>query len=997
MSDLHRPSILKKRSTVFFIILITLFAGLLPINVRPVRGASYTPGVHSGDTVTYGNVTATWTNNIPGTTPPPFIAEFLGVHSIQLTVGNVFTSNISATQIFSFSNGTSRSSALSGSVLTGSGNLEFWLLAGGLQMGDPIYNALNVPTLNSTDIMTFAGASRAVNHLTIYRNISDPSFSYSYSISATWDQLTGIVVDFHSSTYYSSVAGTYYGNSMASITTTNLWSSTTTGDFVLLSAPTNLTVNAGSSTISHIYAISINGFGGTISFSAQVYPSGPSVTISPSTVSLLQGENASAILTVSTIIDTISRIYTVNVTGTSGSTSHSIMLQVTVNPSTSPDFSISANPSFILTSPGTQGSTTITISAINRFTGFVSIGVAPSQGLTVSAYLSGVAGLGSGVMYVLAMTPGNYTVDVIATSGYLYHSVTVYVIVTGLAAPDFSIYASPSMLTVSPFTSASSLIIVTSLNGFSGTVHLSIVPQQPVPVGFSTSLSQTNVTLLSNGYGQANATLTVSTTANTTGTVDLLVYGSSASLSHAAGIRVIETLGLPPDFSISSPASFVSLDQGISAVFSVSIASIRGFNGTVYLTSDVFPHYLNRPVLSISPAYVTLYPDSISTTTLTISTFTTTLAGAYNFTITGTAASQGGFLSHTFVGQILITAPYQPDFNIYASPNFLFLQAGSSGTSQIQAYPFGPVNGNYTVSLTIQVPSVPGLTATLNPSYITITQSFTSPASLTVNTLTTTAPGNYTINITAQGAGYTHLVAVQVQVIAPPIIKLTPSSGPLGTKVLVQGSGFPVFYGQTEILMTFDDQLLGFIFTSTSSLNFTFNVPQAQVGTHLVKATQPGFLGTATAAFEVLPTPGPSNFTISLDTGTVYFPGDKTTISILTTQNGLLTSPSDLQITILMLKPDGSTISLAATKLATGLYSGTMTIPASNSLGTYTIVATAHSATLGNASALRSFEVKPTWVKANANSITTGTALVGLVATMGIAWKKGYLKRREDD
>src|SRR5207245_9892609 len=163
-----------------------------------------------------------------------------------------------------------------------------------------------------------------------------------------------------------------------------------------------------------------------------------------------------------------------------------------------------------------------------------------------------------------------------------------------------------------------------------------------------------------------------------------------------------------------APARLVSLDQGISAVFSVSIASIRGFNGTVYLTSDVFPHYLNRPVLSISPAYVTLYPDGISTTTLTISTFTTTLAGAYNFTITGTAASQGGFLSHTFVGQILITAPHQPDFNIYASPNFLWLHAGSSGTSRFQGYPLSPVTGHYPVPPRIQVHSVPGRTAALS-------------------------------------------------------------------------------------------------------------------------------------------------------------------------------------------------------------------------------------------------------------------------------------------
>ncbi len=79
-----------------------------------------------------------------------------------------------------------------------------------------------------------------------------------------------------------------------------------------------------------------------------------------------------------------------------------------------------------------------------------------------------------------------------------------------------------------------------------------------------------------------------------------------------------------------------------------------------------------------------------------------------------------------------------------------------------------------------------------------------------------------------------------VTLLPPPVVTLTPSSGPDGTKVLVKGSGFPrpaerVVIGQVDVM--FDDMFIGFQLTSNGSFNFTLNVPLSQPGTHFIRSS----------------------------------------------------------------------------------------------------------------------------------------------------------------
>jgi len=375
------------------------------------------------------------------------------------------------------------------------------------------------------------------------------------------------------------------------------------------------------------------------------------------------------------------------------------------------------------------------------------------------------------------------------------------------------------------------------------------------------------------------------------------------------------------------------------------------------------------------------------------------MADSGTISISGTS---GGLVHQTTVAFQVQAA--STDFSLTAFPSFFTIPAGTTVSSQIQLYPNGFSGSSFSVALSAAVSPPNGPTAILNPTIVTLS-SFSVYSTLTIGTLATTPVGNYTISVTGSSSGSTHSIIVYVQVLPPPTLKVTPTSGTVGAKVLVQGSGFPVEFGSSEIIVSFDDQLVGFIFIPTTSFNFTFNVPEAQAGAHTVKAFEPFFFSgsgsiIATAPFQVLQSP--TGLTVSLDIGTIYFPGDGATAFILVNQNGQPASPADLQVTVQLIRPDGSMQLLTATKISTGIYRAVFTIPAAsaNPLGTYAMIANAHSSSLGDSTALGSFEVKPTWFAQNSKAITTGATLVGsvgVVGMVGLAWKKGYLKKKDDE
>src|SRR5881397_1787882 len=106
-------------------------------------------------------------------------------------------------------------------------------------------------------------------------------------------------------------------------------------DFGLGASPSSLTILCGSSGSSTITLTSLNGLSGTASLSASISSSGlvlvwPTVSVSPSSVTLPSGGTATSTLTVSTSVLTTPGTYTVTVTATIGSITHSADVTVVV-------------------------------------------------------------------------------------------------------------------------------------------------------------------------------------------------------------------------------------------------------------------------------------------------------------------------------------------------------------------------------------------------------------------------------------------------------------------------------------------------------------------------------------------------------------------------------------------------------------------------------------------------------------------------------------------
>src|SRR5712692_3455177 len=242
--------------------------------------------------------------------------------------------------------------------------------------------------------------------------------------------------------------------------------------------------------------------------------------------------------------------------------------------------------------------------------------------------------------------------------------------------------------------------------------------------------------------------------------------------------------------------------------------------------------------------------------------------------------------------------------------------------------------------------------------------------------------------------GFDNFVVNSGQLLCP-TLRLSPTSGPIGTRVQVQASGFPTSaYGPDQVIVNFDDMFLGIATNMNGNFSFTFNVPDAQPGLRLIKAID-GVTGTSASA----------NFTaaqvkalvISLDVGTLYFPGDTAVIYSLAALSGAPLNSTTLQLQLTLMRPDGSNVTLISTFVGSGVFRAAYTVPKAGPIGTYAIVAKAHVANVEDASALTTFEVKPTWLSAQTSTLTaTAVTLTGAVAVVAVGWRKGFFRSKID-
>lgn len=197
-----------------------------------------------------------------------------------------------------------------------------------------------------------------------------------------------------------------------------------------------------------------------------------------------------------------------------------------------PDFSLWTSGASQSVTQGNSTSYTLNTTPVGGFSGSVALSVSGLPAGATGSFSPNATtppGTQSSALSVstAATTPaGSYPLTVTATSGSITHVTTVTLTVNAPAPPaaDFSLSASPSSQTVARGASTSYTVSVTPINGFNGSVSLS-VSGLPPRAGASFSPNPTT----------SRSTMTVTTRSRTSpGTYHLMITGTSGSLSHAA-------------------------------------------------------------------------------------------------------------------------------------------------------------------------------------------------------------------------------------------------------------------------------------------------------------------------------------------------------------------------------------------------------------------------------------------------------------------------------
>jgi hypothetical protein len=250
-----------------------------------------------------------------------------------------------------------------------------------------------------------------------------------------WGDYTGLAIDpvddctfWHSNEYLPANGSFNWNTRLVSFNFPSCIS--TAPDFTISATPPSQTVVQGSGTSYTATVAAVNGFAGAVTFSASGLPSGANATFTPPSVT----GSGSSTMNVTTASTTPTGTFTITITGTSGTTVHSTTVSLVVTSSAGADFSISAAPSSLTVKRGTHGSYTVTVTALNGFTGKVTFKVSGTPANTLSRFSpTSVTGSGTTTFTVAPQStapPGTVTLTITGTSGTLVHTTTVTLTVT---------------------------------------------------------------------------------------------------------------------------------------------------------------------------------------------------------------------------------------------------------------------------------------------------------------------------------------------------------------------------------------------------------------------------------------------------------------------------------------------------------------------------------------------------------------------------------------
>jgi hypothetical protein len=293
-----------------------------------------------------------------------------------------------------------------------------------------------------------------------------------------------------------------------------------TPSFTLSSTPATVSVIQGGGATSSISVTAKGGFTGKVALSTTGLPQGVAATFSP----LSAGGDST--MTITAASRAAVGTSTVTVTGTSGTVYATTTVSLTVKPA--PSFALGVSPASLSVMQGTTGSSTVTVTPLNGFTGAVSLAI---SGLPpgVTASFSPVSASSTSKLTLSASASATVTTVTATIKGLAGSlSATAGLSLTIIPAPSFSIKSSASNVNVPVGGSGKATISVVPAAGFNGAVALTTAG---LPTGVTASFSPSPT-------GTSSTLTLTAASSKTPGTWQIMIKGTSGNLSEAVTITV---------------------------------------------------------------------------------------------------------------------------------------------------------------------------------------------------------------------------------------------------------------------------------------------------------------------------------------------------------------------------------------------------------------------------------------------------------------------------
>jgi flagellar hook assembly protein FlgD len=399
---------------------------------------------------------------------------------------------------------------------------------------------------------------------------------------------------------------------------------TPTGDFSLSASPSTLSFTSSGSSTFTVSITPTGGFADPITLTSSSTPSG--LTVTPGSASISSPYSAITF----TVSSNTPGGYVVNISGSNGLLTHTASVSVTVNAPSTQALSVSVSTDSSSYKAGQTVTSTVNVrsSGSRVANAAVSISIKNESGTVVYSDTGTTSSRGT-VSFnwnTGGASSGTYTVTASASkSGYTSGSDSTSFTISATPTGDFSISASPSMLSFTSGGSSTFTISITPTGEFADPITLT---SSSTPSGLTVTPGSVSI---SSPYSATNFTVS----SNTSGEYVVNITGTSGSLMHTASVSV--TVNAPTtqalSVSVSTDSSRYRAGRTVTSTVNVRSSGSRVANAVVSISIE-------------NQSGTVVYSDTGTTNSRGTVSFNWNTRGASSGTYTVTAlASKSGYIS----------------------------------------------------------------------------------------------------------------------------------------------------------------------------------------------------------------------------------------------------------------------------------------------------------------------------------------------------------------